>query len=130
MAHQELSIFITKVHAVATAVSEDFAVGARTCTHPFTLTIAVEAICPYVHEIILINITLVEVGTYARASRYASIAEHRSYGDARIATEETVAYHRLVVAQKALASVACLDLALLPGVFDKFHHLAELVTGK
>ena len=130
MAHQEVPVGIAEVHAVAAAVSEGTAIGAGSGAHPFAMAVAGEAFGPHIHEVILIDRSLMEVGAYARTGRDAAVAEHRTDRDACLAAVEAVSHFGLIVAEKSLAAVACLDGSLLPGVFDELHHLAELVAGE
>ena len=64
-AHDEIALIITKMHTAALTVSEVFTLGTLTLPHPFTVTVRLETVLPDVHEIILIDIALMIVGTDA-----------------------------------------------------------------
>ena len=67
MAENKLAVFVAQVHAVAAAVAEPFAVGTFILAHPLAVTIRTELIFPDVHEIILVDISLVIIRSDARA---------------------------------------------------------------
>ena len=67
MAENQLAVFVAQVHAVAAAVAEPFAVGTFILAHPLAVTIRTELIFPDVHEIILVDISLVIIRSDARA---------------------------------------------------------------
>ena len=50
-----------QVHAIAFAVAEHLAVGAYSLFGPTAVAIGFEAIVPDIHEVILINVSLMEV---------------------------------------------------------------------
>lgn len=62
-AHDEIALIITKMHTTALAVSEVSALGTLTLPHPFTVTVRQETVLPDIHEIILVDIALMIVGT-------------------------------------------------------------------
>lgn len=64
-AHDEIALIITKMHTTALAVSEVSALGTLTLPHPFTVAVRLETVLPDVHEIILVDIALMIVGTDA-----------------------------------------------------------------
>ena len=64
-AHDEIALIITKMHTTALAVSEVSALGTLTLPHPFTVTVRLETVLPDVHEIILVDVALMIVGTDA-----------------------------------------------------------------
>ena len=55
------------MHSVALAIAEPFAVSALVLLHPGTVTVWLETVFPYIDEIILVNISLMVVSTYAAA---------------------------------------------------------------
>ena len=67
MAENQLAVFVAQVHAVAAAVAEPFAVGAFILAHPLTVTIRTKLIFPDIHEIILVDISLMIIRSDARA---------------------------------------------------------------
>ena len=64
-AHDEIALIITKMHTAALTVSEISALGTLALPHPFTVTVRQETLLPDIHEIILIDIALMIVGTDA-----------------------------------------------------------------
>lgn len=64
-AHDEIALIITKMHAATLAVSEVSALGTLALPHPFTVAVRQETLLPDIHEIILIDIALMIVGTDA-----------------------------------------------------------------
>lgn len=64
-AHDEIALIITKMHTAALAVSEVSALGTLALPHPFTVAVGLETVLPDVHEIILVDIALMIVGTDA-----------------------------------------------------------------
>lgn len=64
-AHDEIALIITKMHTATLAVSEVSALGTLTLPHPFTVTVRKETVLPDIHEIILVDIALMIVGTDA-----------------------------------------------------------------
>ena len=67
VAEQESAFAVTEMHAVALTVAEEPTVGTRTSTHPCTVAIGLEAMFPYIHEIVLVDIALVVVAADAGA---------------------------------------------------------------
>ena len=66
-ARDKVAVVVAKMHAIAVAVPEVFAGGALPSLHPVAVAVGNEAVLPYVHEVIFVDIALVEVGAYARA---------------------------------------------------------------
>ena len=67
MTENKIAFIIAKMHSVALAIAEPFAVSALVLLHPGTVTVWLETVFPYIDEIILVNITLMIVSTYAAA---------------------------------------------------------------
>ena len=64
-AHDEITLIITKMHTATLTVSEVFTLGTLALPHPFTVAVGLETVLPNVHEIILVDIALMIVGTDA-----------------------------------------------------------------
>lgn len=130
MAEQQIAVFVAQMHAVASAIAEKFALGAITLAHPFAVAIRGEAVGPYFPEIVAVYVALLIVGADARTCRNRAIDKHRSDRHAGTACVEMVADIALVIAEKTLAAVTCLDAPLAAGAFDKLHHAAKLLAGE
>ena len=65
MAEKELAIAVAQVHTVATAVAEIAARGTLSALHPLAVAVWVVAVFPHVHEVVLVDVALIVVGTYA-----------------------------------------------------------------
>ena len=84
MTKQQLAFFVAKVHPVASAVAEILTRSALTCFHPFAVAIGEVASLPYLHEVVLIDIPLMVVGTDAGTGADCAVGHHRAYGDASL----------------------------------------------
>ena len=73
VAEEEVLVVIVEVHAVALAVLPHLTVGALALLRPGAVTKLLEARLPHIPEVILIYITLREVGTHACAARDIAI---------------------------------------------------------
>ena len=93
------------MHASATAELPHltFAALARAC--PVTVAELLEAVLPYVPEVVAVDVALRIVAAYACATRYVAINAYRCYGNTSVTHVEVVAYLRLVASQEALAGV-------------------------
>ena len=67
MAYQQFAFPVAQVHAVAPAIAEIVARGTFACAHPFAVAVGKEAVFPYVHELVLIDVALVIIGADAGA---------------------------------------------------------------
>lgn len=97
MADQQFLFFIVQVHAIAFAVTEHLAVGAYSLFGPAAVAIGFEAIVPDVHEVILINVSLMEVRADTGATGNGTVYQHRSYTDAGVTFIESVAYLAFII---------------------------------
>ena len=61
VALQQMAVAISKVHSVSFTILEEFAFGAVTVSHPFTVAVHLKTVFPDIHEVILINIALMIV---------------------------------------------------------------------
>ena len=87
MADEQVLVIVVEVHAVALAVLPHLAVGALALLRPCTVAELLEAVLPHIPEVILIYITLREVGTYAGAARDIAIDTYGGYTDACMTLE-------------------------------------------
>ncbi len=85
---------------------------------------------PHLHEVIVVDVALMIVGTDAGTSRYAAICQYRTDSDACLTAEEMVANVTFVVAKKTLAAVVGMDSSLLARLSDELENAAELFVGK
>ena len=127
MAEHQLALAVAEVHAAAPAEAEVLALCALVLLHPLAVAVGSEALLPDIHEVILVNIALVIVGTDAGAGRDGAVGEDGAYADTRLAEEEMVAHIALVVAEKALTAIADVDASLLACRTDEVHDLTELL---
>ena len=88
MAEQQLAVIATKVHAIPLTVTEVFAGGTLARLHPFAMTIGMVTVFPDIHEIVLIDIPLMIVGTDAGTGSNGAIGHHGTNGDTRLTREQ------------------------------------------
>ena len=72
----QIAFGIAQMHPVAFAIAPVPATGAGASAHPFAVAVRLEAVGPYVPEVVLIYIALGIVGAYARARADAAVDEH------------------------------------------------------
>ena len=118
------------MHAIALAILPHLAVGTFALLGPCAVAELLKTVLPHIPEVILVDITLCEVGPYARTSRYVAIDTYRGYAHASITFEGVGAYLQLVASQETLATVARLDASLIACALDKLHHGGELLVVK
>ena len=76
MALQQMALAIAQVHAVAPAEFEELAVGTESRAHPLPVAEPIEAVLPHLHEIVVVDIALMEVAPDAGTGRYGTIGQH------------------------------------------------------
>ena len=130
MAEEQATVTVAKMHTIAPTITEILAVGTFVLAHPFAVAVGLEAIFPNFHEIVLIDVALMIVGTDAGAGGDAAINEHRPYAHTGLTGEEMVAHIALVVAQETLATIVHADASLLSGSLDEVEHAAELFVSE
>ena len=86
-----------QMHAVAFAVAEHFAVGAYSLFGPTAVAIIFKAIVPDIHEVILINVPLMEVRADAGTTGNGTVYQYRNYTDAGVTFIESVAYLAFII---------------------------------
>ena len=94
-----------QVHAIAFAVAEHLAVGAYSLFGPTAVAIGFEAIVPDIHEVILINVSLMEVRADTGTTGNGTVYQHRSYTDAGVTFIESIAYLAFIIPQETFTAV-------------------------
>ena len=122
-----LALVITQVHPVASAVAPVTAVFTFTRPAPLERAMGLVAMLPDIHEVILVNIALVVVGTYAGTGGNGTVGHDRADGNAGLAMEEMIADVRLVFSEITLAAIAGMDATLLACFLEKLEHATELL---
>ena len=130
MAEQESAFAIAEMHAVTLTVTEILTFGTFTIPHPFTMTVGRIAVLPHLHEVILINIPLVIVGTDTGTGSDGAVGHHRAHRHTSLTGEEATARLTLVVAEEALTAIVCLDAPLFANHLDEIKHPTEFPVGQ
>ena len=89
-----------------------------------------ELVFPHLHEIVLVNVSLVIVATNAGARRDGTVYQNRPHRNTCLTSKETVANLSFVITQEAFTSIVQTDASLLSGGTDKLHHPTEIVVGQ
>ena len=97
MAKQEISFAIAEVHAVALTITKILTVGTVACPHPFPMAVGGIAVLPDIHKVILVDVTLMVVGTDTGTSTDRAVGHHGSDRHTSLAGEEPVAHLTLIV---------------------------------
>lgn len=92
MTEQQFAVAIAEVHAIALTIAEILTVGTLVALHPTAVTIQHVTVLPHVHEVVLVDIPLIIVGTDAGAGSDGTVGHHGTHADARLTGEETVAH--------------------------------------
>lgn len=106
VAEEEVTVAVVQVHTVALAVAEKGTVGTHTFFHPATISEGLEAVLPHIHEVILVDVALVVVGTNAGTGGDRAVRQNGGDTDAGVAGIEAIAHLALVATEEALATVA------------------------
>ena len=130
MTEIQFSFLVAQVHPITLAITEILAIGTFTRSHPFPVPIRMELVFPHLHEIVLVNVSLMIVATNAGALRDGTVYQNRPHRNACLTSKETVANLSFVVTQEAFASIVQTDASLLSGGTDKLHHPTEIVVGQ
>ena len=96
MANQQFAIVVVLVHPVPFAITEERAIFANSLFRPRTVSVRLETIVPNIHEVVSIDISLMEVGPYAWAAGNRPVYQDGSGVDSRIAFIEIVTYLMLI----------------------------------
>ena len=79
--YHQAAFIIAQMHAVAVTIAEETAVGTLSGALPVVGAVRMIAIFPHIHEVVLIYITLIIVGTDACAGSNGTIRHHGTNGD-------------------------------------------------
>ena len=93
--YHQATFIIAQMHAVAVTIAEETAVGTLSGALPVVGAVRMIAIFPHIHEVVLIYITLIVVGTDACAGSNGTIRHHGTNGDACLTRKRMVANHRM-----------------------------------
>ena len=114
------------MHAVALAITEHLTIRAFPFFSPLAVAIRFKLIIPYIYELILVDIPLVEVGPDTGTARDRSVRQDRGRIDAGVALEDRVSHLCLIIPEEALTAVANVYLTLFPAEADEVHDPCEL----
>ena len=129
MAEEKFAVGVAEVHAVAFAVFPDFTGGALVFMHPGAVPEGLEACVPDFHEVILVDVSLMIIGSDTGAGGDAAVGKDGTNGDAGGADVEVAAHIALVIAQEPFAAVFGHNPALLTGGLDEIHQAFEFFVG-
>ena len=77
MAQHQAAVFAPQMHTVAFAVVKGFAVLARLeFAHPAAVAVGFESVLPHIPERVFVDVALVVLPAYARASGYAAVDQY------------------------------------------------------
>ena len=93
--HQAL-VLVVEVHTVAVAVAPCFTLCASAFSRPTAVAVTLKAGVPYLPKVVLVDISLVKVGSNTRAARDGAVYAYAGNAYACHATEEVVAYLRFI----------------------------------
>ena len=130
MAKQQLVIAVAQVHAVSLTIAEIFAVSTLACLFPLPLTVGRKPVLPDLHEVILVDVALMKVGTDTCTGTYCPIGHHTTNRNAGLTGVKQITHLALIVAQEALAAVVHTDLTLLARPLYIVEHTSELLIGE
>ena len=71
----EVAVIVVEMHAVAFAVAEHLAVGTVAFACPVAVSVHLEAVFPYVPDVVLVDVALIETAANRGAGRDAAIDE-------------------------------------------------------
>ena len=103
--YHQATFIIAQMHAVAVTIAEETAVGTLSCALPVVGAVRMITVFPHIHEVVLVDISLIIVGTDACAGGDGTIRHHGTNGDARLTGKRMVANLAFVVAYKSGATV-------------------------
>lgn len=122
MAEDETALAIAQVHAVAPAEPPIATVLAVVLAHPVALAIGQITVLPYVHEVVVIDIALMIVGTDAGTGGDGAVGHHGAYRHTCLTVEKHIANLTFVTTQETLAAIRGIDAALLTCLTDEVEH--------
>ena len=86
------TVFVVQMHAIPFAIPEHGTVGTDSLASPFPMTKHFETMVPDFHEIILVDIPLVVIGSDAGTTGYGSVDANGSDRYAGMAAEKIIAH--------------------------------------
>lgn len=128
MTEEQATVTIVQVHAVALAVAEEGTVGTKAGLCPTAVAEGLEAVLPHVHEVIVVDVTLVVVGTDAGTGGDGAVRQDGGDTDAGVAGVEAVAHLAFVTAEETLAAVTGMYFPLAAGTADEVHQTFEIAV--
>lgn len=121
MTKQEITVFITKMHPVTLAITEEGTIATSIFFHPIAVTEWLEAFFPYLHKIVPIDIPLMKITPDTGTSRDRTVYQDRTDSNTGITSKEAIAYFSFVLAEKAFAAITQMYLSLLTDFFNEVH---------
>lgn len=113
MTKQEITVFITKMHPVTLAITEEGTIATSIFFHPIAVTEWLEAFFPYLHKIVPIDIPLMKITPDTGTSRDRTVYQDRTDSNTGITSKEAIAYFSFVLAEKAFAAITQMYLSSL-----------------
>ena len=126
----QLSIGIPKMHPVSPAIAEILAIGTIAFPHPFPIPIRLITAFPHLHEIVLIDVSLVEIRTDAGTSRNGTVYQYGTYRYPCLTCKEMISHLAFLIAKESFATIIQADTAFLSRLADELHDLTELGIGQ
>lgn len=126
VAEEEVTVAVMQVHAVTLTVAKKGTVGTHTFFHPATIAEELETVLPHIHEVILVDVALVVVGTNAGTGGDRAVRQNGGDTDAGVAGIEAIAHLALVTAKEAFTAVADEQFAFAAGTTDEVHQTLEV----
>ena len=77
MAEEQLAVVVAQMHATAATVAEIATVGTLVAPHPLAIAIGLETAFPNLHEIVVVDVALMIVGTQTGTGTDGSVAHDR-----------------------------------------------------
>ena len=128
MAEQQFPVAVAQMHTVTLTVTEIAARGTIVLLHPLTVAILLVTALPYIHEVILIDIALIVVGSDAGTGSDGTVGHHGAHADTRLTGEETVTHLALVVAEESFAAIVSPNAPFLAHLFNIVKDPTELFS--
>ena len=125
MTEYQIAVVIPQVHSVPLTISEPSAFSTLVLLHPASVSIWSEAVLPYVDEIVLIYIALMEVGADASACGNGTVDQYRCDRKSCLTCVQMVPDFSFIFSKEAFAAIAGIDASLLAGLPYEFHQTAE-----
>ena len=97
MAEKEVAIGITQMHTSTSAVTPVSASSTIVVFHPVAIAIRGIAVFPYIHKIVIIDVSLVIVGTNTGTGTNSTICHDRANSNTCLTAKETISNLTLIV---------------------------------